>query len=83
MVMSQKPRLSTAMIGVPARIRVSRRNERGPTERHITTGRRMCTSQVCKYPLYQRERCRIQLMVSLLASSSVVESSTAVRNPSA
>ena len=34
---------------------------------------------VCRYPLYQRDRCFTQLTKSLLASSSVTDSSTSQR----
>ena len=48
MVMSQNARLSTAMIGVPARTRLNRMKLRGPMVRSKVRGLRMCTNQVCK-----------------------------------
>ncbi len=77
-VMNQNTRLRHAMIGVPASNRVNRMKLSAPSERHASSGLRVCTSHDCRYPLYQRDRCRIQLIGSLLASSIVVESNTAV-----
>ena len=48
MVISQKTRLSTAMMGVPASTRLNRTKLRSPMVRNSCRGRRMCTNQVCK-----------------------------------
>jgi len=76
MVRIQNTPFSALSSGVPATKTAMSTTDRQPSWSVISRGDRMCTKKVCRYPLYQRLRCRIQLMGSGLASSRVVESST-------
>src|SRR5437660_2859770 len=81
-VRPQNTGLSTAREGEAPTNRLKPRNPEGPSSCQSWRGRRMCTIQVWRYPLCQRERCLIQLTKSLLASSYVVESRISTVYPS-